>query len=63
VRKFIFNGSIISSIFSGIGALSATRSGPRDWRTVLLWVSWGATLAIAVGTIIKDAQAANELEE
>jgi hypothetical protein len=63
VRKFIFNGSIISSIFSGFGALSATRNGPRDWRTILAWVSWGATLAIAVGTVIKEANEANERGE
>jgi hypothetical protein len=55
VRKFILNGSIISAIFGGIGTIQATRKGPRDWRTVLMWVSWGATMAIAIGTVIKKA--------
>jgi len=55
VRKFIFNGTIISAIFGGFSTIQATRSGPRDWRTVLMWVSWGATLAIAIGTVIKQA--------
>lgn len=62
VRKFIFNGTIISAVFGGISALRATREGPRDWRTVLLWVSWAATLASAVGTVIIDARQA-ELED
>ncbi|MEJ1230349.1 MAG: hypothetical protein WDM88_06580 [Galbitalea sp.] len=36
--------------------------GPRDWRTVLLWVSWAATLATAIGTVVIDAKQA-ELDE
>jgi hypothetical protein len=47
VRKFIFNSSIISAIFGGFGTIQATRKGPHDWRTVLMWVSWLATLANA----------------
>jgi hypothetical protein len=62
VRKFIFNGTVISAVFGGISAFRATREGPRDWRTVLLWVSWAATLASAVGTVIVDAKQA-ELED
>jgi hypothetical protein len=55
VRKFLFNGSIISAIFGGLSAFRSTRQGPRDWRTVLLWVSWAATLISAIGTVIIDA--------
>ena len=62
MRKFIFNGSILSAVFGGISAFRATKNGPRDWRTALLWVSWAATLASAIGTVIIDARAA-ELEE
>ena len=62
MRKFIFNGTVISAVFGGISAFRATREGPRDWRTVLLWVSWAATLASAVGTVIIDAKHA-ELED
>lgn len=62
MRKFIFNGTVISAVFGGISAFRATREGPRDWRTVLLWVSWAATLASAVGTVIVDAKQA-ELED
>jgi hypothetical protein len=62
VRKFIFSGSIISAIFGGISAFRASKDGPRDWRTALLWVSWAATLASAIGTVVIDAHQA-ELDE
>jgi hypothetical protein len=62
VRKFLFNGSIISAVFGGISVYRSSKDGPRDWRTVLLWISWAATLASAIGTVIIDARAA-ELED
>jgi len=63
MRKFIFNGAIVSAIFGGLGVLQTTRKGPRDWRLILMWVSWGASLAIAVGTVIEQANDANEIGE
>ncbi|MDQ1570296.1 MAG: hypothetical protein QOF79_970 [Actinomycetota bacterium] len=62
MRKFIFNGSIISAVFGGLSAYRSTKEGPRDWRTVLLWISWAATLASAIGTVIIDARE-RELED
>jgi hypothetical protein len=62
MRKFIFSTQVLGAVFGGWSTLQATRKGPRDWRLILMWVSWGATLAIAVGTVVKDAQQA-ELEE
>jgi hypothetical protein len=63
MRKFIFNGSIISAIFGGFGTVQATRHGPRDWRLILMWISWGATLAIAIGTVIEQARDSSALED
>lgn len=60
MRKFIFNGSILSALFGGISAFRATKQGPRDWRTALLWISWAATLASAIGTVIMDAKQAEQ---
>jgi hypothetical protein len=59
MRKFIFNGSIISAIFGGLGTVQATRKGPHDWRLILMWISWGITLAIAIGTVIEQANDAD----
>jgi hypothetical protein len=63
MRKFIFNTSILSALFGVWGVAQATRKGPRDWRLILMWVSWGLTVAIAVGTVITEANASRELEE
>ncbi|WP_213814241.1 hypothetical protein [Glaciihabitans sp. dw_435] len=63
MRKFIFSGSIISAIFGGFSTIQATRKGPRDWRTILMWVSWISTLAIAIGSVIIEANDQNELDD
>ncbi|WP_209560452.1 hypothetical protein [Frigoribacterium sp. PvP032] len=57
MRKFLFNGAIISSLFSGVSLLKSLSSGPRDWRLLLTAVAWAATTAIAVGNVV---EAANE---
>lgn len=61
MRKFLFNTSILNSVVGGWGVFQATRRGPRDWRLILMWVSWGASVAIAVGTVVQD-QRQGELE-
>jgi len=55
VRKFIFSSSVISAMFSGWSTLQMTRQGPRDWRLALMWVSWALSLAIAIGTVLDEA--------
>ena len=64
MRKYIFSGTVLSALFGGLSTVQATRKGPRDWRLALMWVSWGITVAIAVGTVIKDSENAplDELE-
>lgn len=62
VRKFIFSGTLISAVLGGWSTLQTTRTGPRDWRLVLMWISWAATVAIAVGTVIEQSRNP-ELEE
>jgi hypothetical protein len=57
VRKYIFNSSVISSLFGAVGLAKTTRQGPRDWRLLLMWISWGLTVAIAIGTVIQDSDA------
>jgi hypothetical protein len=60
MRKFLFNTSVLSALFGAFGLVQTTRKGPRDWRLILMWLSWAATVAIAVGTVIEDNR---ELEE
>ena len=61
MRRFIFSGTVLSALFGGLSTVQATRNGPRDWRLALMWISWGLTVAIAVGTVIEDAKS-DELE-
>ncbi|MFT4030633.1 MAG: hypothetical protein QM675_12225 [Protaetiibacter sp.] len=61
MRKFLFNTSVLSSLFGAVGAIQATRRGPRDWRLVLIWVGWACSVAIAVGTVVEESKN-NELE-
>jgi hypothetical protein len=63
MRKFIFSGPMLSAIFAGFSTIQASRKGPRDWRLILSWVSWGLTVAIAVGTVIKEADNASAESE
>ena len=53
---------MLSALFGGWSTVQATRRGPRDWRLALMWISWALTVAIAVGTVLKD-QDIDELEE
>ena len=56
MRKFLFNTSILSSLFGIWGLVQTTRRGPKDWRLIAMWVSWGLTVAIAVGTVVKETK-------
>lgn len=62
MRKFIFNFSVLSSLFGAVGLVRSTARGPRDWRLILLWVAWAINVAIAVGTVAEQAKQ-RELEE
>lgn len=62
MRKFIFSGTLLSALFGGWSTVQATRKGPRDWRLALMWLVWALTVAIAVGTVVRE-QDINELEE
>lgn len=63
MRKFLFSGTVISALFGGFSVAKATKQGPRDWRLALMWIGWACTLAIAIGTVIKQADTGNEIKE
>lgn len=62
MRKFLFNGAVLGAAFSAVGVINATRNGPRDWRLALMWVSWGISVAVAVGSVIEENREQNLLE-
>jgi hypothetical protein len=55
MRKFIFSSAMIGVVSGGWNAVQATRHGPRDWRLLLLWIGWALGAAVAIGTVIEDA--------
>lgn len=55
MRKFIFSSAMIGVIAGGVNILSATKQGPRDWRLLLMWIGWALSAAVAIGTVIEDA--------
>ena len=61
MRKFLFNTSILGAIFGGITALRETIRGPRDWRTVLIWIGWGISVALAVGAVMRSNEEAEQV--
>lgn len=56
MRKFVFNISVLSSLFGAVGLVRTTREGPRDWRLILMWVAWAINVAIAVGTVVEETK-------
>ncbi len=65
MRKFLLSPGVWTSLFPVIGIARTTRSGPRDWRLVLMWVNWGIGVALAVGSVLEKSRQAelDELEE
>jgi hypothetical protein len=61
MRKFIFSTTVLGAVFGGWTTLQQTRKGPRDWRLILMWLSWGLTVAIAIGTVAENSKT-HELE-
>ncbi len=62
MRKFIFNGTIISAIIGLWTTIQSTKDGPRDWRVPLMWISAALSVIIAVGTVLQDSREADERE-
>lgn len=56
MRKYLFSGAVLSAAFSGLGVIRSTIAGPRDWRLLLMWVVWAASLAIAIGTVADETK-------
>jgi len=62
MRRYIFNGAMLGAAFGAIGVIRQTVKGPRDWKLALQWVSWGISVAIAVGTVVEENRERRALE-
>lgn len=63
MRKFLFSSTVISALFGALTVVKSTRQGPRDWRLALMWIGWACTMAIAIGTVVKEAKTGHEIKE
>lgn len=50
--RYLFSTGLFAAITGGISLLKGTREAPITWRAVLAWISWGLTLALAIGAIV-----------
>jgi len=50
--RYLFSTGLIAAITAGVRLLRGTREEPFTWRAVLSWLSWGITLALAVGAVV-----------
>ncbi|MFC4223134.1 hypothetical protein [Lysinibacter cavernae] len=61
IGKYLVNGGVIGSIVGLASTVKKTKHTPNDWRTVLTWVIWASTLAIAIGSVaLRDQDRAYE---
>ncbi|GAB3602175.1 hypothetical protein [Microbacterium aureliae] len=58
MRTYVFRTGLFTAITSGVTLFRGLRSGEFTWRTALAWLSWGITLALAIGAIIDARRAA-----
>lgn len=50
--RYLFSTGLIGALSAGFSLLRGTRDAPITWRAVLAWLSWGITLALAIGAVI-----------
>lgn len=62
MRKYVFNGAVISAVLGLWTTIQSTRNGVRDWRVPLLWIGAAISFAIAIGTVIEESRDASERE-
>lgn len=59
MRKYLFGTGLLSSITGGVTLLRSARNDePFTWRTALAWLSWGITLALAIGSVVDSYRGA-----
>lgn len=58
MRKYLFGTGLITAFTSGLTLLRSLRSNdPFTWRQALAWLSWGISLALAIGSVVDTRRA------
>ncbi|SIT72724.1 hypothetical protein [Microbacterium sp. RU33B] len=58
MRKYLFSSGLFTTVTAGLTLFRGLREDqPFTWRTALAWLSWGITLALAIGAIVDTRRA------
>ncbi|QKJ19214.1 hypothetical protein [Microbacterium hominis] len=57
MRTYLFRTGLFSAITAGMTLMRGLRDDEFTWRTALAWISWGITLALAIGAIVDTRRA------
>jgi hypothetical protein len=58
MRNYVFGTGLLSAITGGLTLFRGLRSGESfTWRQALAWLSWGITLALAIGSLVDTRRA------
>lgn len=60
MRKYLFGTGIITAVTGGLTLLRGLRENePFTWRMALAWLSWGISLALAIGAVVDVRRASH----
>jgi cytochrome bd-type quinol oxidase subunit 2 len=62
MRKYLFNGAVISAAIGLWSTVQSSKQGPKDWRVPLMWINAALSLVIAIGAVIAESKEAEERE-
>lgn len=62
MRKFLTNGALLSSVMGFVPTLRKASNQRRTWKSVLIWISWGLSVAIAVAAVLDERDEEREQE-
>lgn len=62
MRKYLFGTGIIGAVTSGMALLRGVRGEQFTWRTAIALLSWGLTLALAIGTMFEVRKESRDAE-
>lgn len=55
--RYLFDTGLAGALTNGVSLLRGMRGNPFTWRTALAGLSWGITVALAIGAINDMRQA------
>jgi hypothetical protein len=58
MRNYLFKSGLVPAVMGGVALLRGLRNDETfTWRTALAWLSWGISLALAIGAVVDTRRA------